>query len=62
MISTRVEPSISIALCTIILAILVAVPLGVIAAWKHGTWIDRFVDGMSVVRFSVPVFVIGYVP
>jgi peptide/nickel transport system permease protein len=37
------------------------VPLGVIAAWKHGTWIDRFVMGLSVVGFSVPVFVIGYV-
>ena len=61
MISQRVEPSISIALSTIILAILVAVPLGVIAAWKHGTWIDRFVMGLSVVGFSVPVFVIGYV-
>src|SRR5258708_5370072 len=60
MISQRVEPSISIALSTIILSILVAVPLGVIAAWKHGTWIDRFVMGLSVVGFSVPVFVIGY--
>jgi peptide/nickel transport system permease protein len=56
MISQRVEPSISIAVSTIILAIVVAVPLGVIAAWKHGTWIDRFVMGLSV-----PVFVIGYV-
>ena len=61
MIGQRVEPSISIALSTIILSILVAVPLGVIAAWKHGTWIDRFVMGLSVVGFSVPVFVIGYV-
>src|SRR5258707_4102318 len=61
MISQRVEPSISIALSTIILSILIAVPLGVIAAWKHGTWIDRFVMGLSVVGFSVPVFVIGYV-
>src|SRR6266699_471718 len=43
MISQRIEPSISIALSTIILAIVVAVPLGVIAAWKHGSWIDRFV-------------------
>src|SRR5579863_3890635 len=56
MIGQRVEPSISIALSTIILSIAIAVPLGVIAAWKHGTWIDRFVMG-----FSVPVFVIGYV-
>ena len=61
MIGQRVEPSISIALCTIILSILVAVPLGVIASWKHGTWIDRFVMGLSVLGFSVPVFVIGYV-
>jgi peptide/nickel transport system permease protein len=60
MIGQRVEPSISIAVSTIILSILVAVPLGVIAAWKHGTWIDRFVMGLSVVGFSVPVFVIGY--
>src|SRR6476646_5403661 len=60
MIGQRVEPSISIALSTIILAVIVAVPLGVIAAWKHGTWIDRFVMGLSVLGFSVPVFVVGY--
>src|SRR5215813_10782272 len=61
MIGQRVEPSISIALSTIILSILVAVPLGVIAAWKHGTWIDRGVMALSVLGFSVPTFVIGYV-
>ena len=61
LIGQRLEPSISIALSTIILSILIAVPLGVIAAWKHGTWIDRFVMGLSVLGFSVPVFVIGYV-
>ncbi len=61
MIGQRVEPSISIALSTIVLAVVIAVPLGVLAAWKHGTWIDRFVMGLSVLGFSVPVFVIGYV-
>jgi peptide/nickel transport system permease protein len=61
MIGQRVEPSISIAISTIILSVLIAVPLGVIAAWKHGTWVDRFVMGLSVLGFSVPVFVIGYV-
>ena len=61
LIGQRIEPSISIALSTIILSIVIAVPLGVIAAWKHGTWIDRFVMGLSVLGFSVPVFVIGYV-
>ena len=44
-----------------ILSIAVAVPLGVIAAYKQGTWVDRVVMGFSVLGFSVPVFVIGYV-
>jgi peptide/nickel transport system permease protein len=61
MIGQRIEPSISLALATIILAVVVAVPLGVLAAWKQGTWIDRFVMALSVLGFSVPVFVIGYV-
>jgi peptide/nickel transport system permease protein len=61
MIGQRVEPTLSVAIATIILSIIVAVPLGVLAAWKHGTWIDRFVMGLSVLGFSVPVFVIGYV-
>jgi peptide/nickel transport system permease protein len=61
MIGQRIEPTLSVAIATIILAIIVAVPLGVLAAWKHGTWIDRFVMGLSVLGFSVPVFVIGYV-
>ena len=42
------------------LAVLIAVPLGVLAAYRHGSWIDRIVMGFSVLGFSVPVFVIGY--
>lgn len=61
MVNQRIEPSLSIALCVMLLSILVAVPLGVIAAWKHGTWVDRFVMALSVIGFSVPVFMIGYV-
>ena len=60
LIEARMEPTISLALTTIILSVLIAVPLGVIAAWKHGTLIDRFVMLLSVLGFSVPVFVIGY--
>jgi peptide/nickel transport system permease protein len=61
MIASRMEPTISLALTTITLSVIIAVPLGVIAAWKHGTWIDRLVMAISVVGFSVPVFVIAYV-
>ena len=61
MIASRMEPTISLAITTITLSVIIAVPLGVIAAWKQGTLIDRFVMILSVVGFSVPVFVIGYV-
>ena len=60
LIAARMEPTISLALTTIILSVIIAVPLGVLAAWKQGTIIDRFVMLISVLGFSVPVFVIGY--
>ena len=44
----------------LIITILVAVPLGVLAAYRHGSWLDRLVMGFSVLGFSVPVFVMGY--
>jgi peptide/nickel transport system permease protein len=57
----RLEPTLSLALLTIALAVLIAVPLGVVAAWRHGGWLDRLVMGFAVLGFSVPVFVVGYV-
>src|SRR5215204_1861475 len=60
LIGERIEPTLSLALLTMVLAILVAVPLGVLAAHRHGSWIDRIVMGFSVLGFSMPSFVIGY--
>jgi peptide/nickel transport system permease protein len=60
MIKQRIEPTLSLMLVTLILAITIAVPMGVVAAWKVGTWIDRAVMGFAVLGFSVPVFVVGY--
>ncbi len=56
----RLEPTLSLALLTIVLAVAIAVPLGTLAAWRHGGWLDSIVMGFSVLGFSVPVFVIGY--
>ena len=39
----------------------IAVPLGTVAAYKQGSWLDRGVMGLSVAGFSVPVFLVGYV-
>src|SRR6185295_16827120 len=61
LIAQRVEPTLSLTLCTLIVSVLVAVPLGVIAAAKAGTWIDRMVMAFSVLGFSVPVFVLAYI-
>jgi peptide/nickel transport system permease protein len=60
LIAERIEPTLSLAFFTILLAITIAVPLGVIAAHKQGSWLDRMVMGLSVLGFSVPVFVVGY--
>lgn len=61
LIKQRIEPTLSLTLVTLILSVLVAVPLGVLAAWKVGTWLDRGIMALAVVGFSVPVFVVGYV-
>ena len=60
LIGQRIEPTLSLMVLTLILAVTIAVPLGVVAAWKAGTWVDRAVVGFAVFGFSVPVFVIGY--
>src|SRR6476659_3021350 len=60
LIGQRVEPTLALTLCTLVVAIAVAVPLGVVAAAKAGTWLDRAVMALSVLGFSVPVFVVAY--
>jgi len=61
LIAQRLEPTLMLALTTIIFSILVAVPLGTIAAFRAGSWIDRLVMLFSVGGFSIPVFVLGYI-
>ena len=60
LIGQRLEPTVSLALLTITLAVAVAVPLGVLAAWRFGSLFDRVLMGFSVLGFSIPVFVLGY--
>ncbi len=61
LIGQRVEPTLALTLCTLLVSVAVAVPLGVLAAARVGTWIDRVVMAFSVLGFSVPVFVLAYI-
>jgi len=60
LIVERLEPTVALATSTLVLAVCFAVPLGVFAAVRRGTWVDRALMGFSVLGFSVPVFVVGY--
>jgi peptide/nickel transport system permease protein len=60
MIAQRIEPTASLMTLTLILSLSVAIPMGVIAAWKHGSLLDRGVMTLAVFGYSTPVFVVGY--
>ena len=60
MIEQRIGPTMSLMIVTLVLSVVVAVPMGVIAAWKAGSLLDRIIMGFAVFGFSVPVFVVAY--
>lgn len=60
LIAQRVEPTMVLALVTLIFTVAISVPLGVIAAWRANGLVDRVIMAFAVLGFSVPVFVIGY--
>jgi len=60
MIAHRMGPSFALAVGTIIVTLIIALPLGIIAAWKQGKLLDRAIMSFSVFGFSVPTFVVAY--
>ncbi|MCS6879685.1 MAG: ABC transporter permease [Geminicoccaceae bacterium] len=61
LIGQRIEPTLALATTTMLFSVIVAVPLGIFAAWRAGSWVDRLVMSFAVLGFSVPVFVFAYV-
>ena len=61
MIAQRIAPTLSLMMLTLLLTLVIAVPLGVVAAWKAGSFFDRAIMAFAVSAFSLPVFVLGYV-
>ena len=60
LIAQRVEPTVALTISTLVISVLAAIPMGVLAAWKAGSWIDRVVMIFAVIGVSVPVFVLAY--
>lgn len=60
LVASRLEPTLALASATIIFSILIATPLGVLAAWRRGTWVDNLASGGAVIGFALPAFVTGY--
>ena len=60
LISTRIEPTVSMILMGIFLAIVLGIPMGILAAWKANTWIDRVVMIFAVIGFAMPGFWLAF--
>ncbi|SFD77784.1 ABC transporter permease [Salipiger profundus] len=61
MIGDRMGPTLSLAGWTLLLTVIVAIPMGVLAAYRPGRLLDRLIMSLSVLGFSVPVFVVAYI-
>jgi peptide/nickel transport system permease protein len=60
LIEQRLEPTAALAASTLTFAICLAIPLGILAAWKAGSLIDRAVMILAVGGFSIPLFWLGF--
>ena len=60
LISQRVGPTVALTALSLVISVVFAVPLGVWAAWRQGSWIDRGIMVFSVSGFSMPVFWLGF--
>ena len=58
-ISSRLPVSAFLGAQAIIFGLAVGLPLGLIAALKHNTWLDSTAVLVSIIGFSVPSFVLG---
>jgi peptide/nickel transport system permease protein len=60
LIGEQMWPTLSLAIGTLLFSCGIAIPLGVFAAWRAGTALDRAVMVFAVIAFSLPAFLVGY--
>ena len=61
LILQRIEPTVSLTLTSIVVAVAIALPIGVVAAARAGSWVDYAAMTFAVLGFSTPVFIIAYI-
>jgi ABC-type dipeptide/oligopeptide/nickel transport system permease component len=59
MILERYPATIYLAVCAMIVAVAIAIPLGVLAGTNKNSWIDNFASFLALLGISLPGFVIG---
>ncbi len=59
LILTRLPVTLELTIFSMLLAILIAIPAGIISAVKRNTWIDYFFTGFSLFGVSMPSFWFG---
>ncbi|MEL6799816.1 MAG: ABC transporter permease [Pseudomonadota bacterium] len=57
----RLPATLELALCALVIALIVGLPLGVAAGLRPTHWTSRVIMGFSMLAFSVPVFWIGLI-
>lgn len=58
-IADGAETSTLLATMTMVWVTLIGIPIGVIAAVRHGTWLDQGLSGAAMLMASVPTFWVG---
>ncbi len=61
LIGQRVGTTAWLTLFAMLISVGIGVPLGVLAAWRKGAWIDRLVMIFAVSGFSIPTFWLGFI-
>ena len=55
----RVGPTLILMGTSLVVAYLIAIPLGIYSAVKQNTWVDYFITGSSIMGVSIPNFFFG---
>jgi peptide/nickel transport system permease protein len=61
LIGQRAATTLWLTLFAMVISVGIGVPIGVLAAWRKGSWVDRAVMVFAVSGFSMPTFWLGFI-